>query len=181
MLRRRLRARRAAFAASLDAGVRAAHLAALADRLLDQIGSARIIAAYVAMGDEIDPRPFIDAAHAHGIAIALPSIAARDAAMTFRRWRPEEPLAAGALGIPEPLPASLAVVPDLILAPLVGFDRAGGRLGQGAGFYDRAFAALPDARRVGLGWSVQEVAHLPLDPWDVPLHAVATESEWITT
>jgi 5-formyltetrahydrofolate cyclo-ligase len=53
------------------------------------------------------------------------------------------------------------------------------RLGQGAGFYDRAFARLPAARRIGLAWSAQEADALPADPWDVPLHAVATEKEWI--
>lgn len=178
-LRRRLRARRAAFTASLSGDAHAAHLTALAGRLLDRIGHARTIAAYVAMGDEIDPRPFIDAADARGLVVALPCIASREAPMIFRRWRPGATLAAGALGIPEPSPDSPAVTPDLILAPLVGFDRAGGRLGQGAGFYDRAFAGLPDARRIGLAWGVQEVANLPLDPWDVPLHVVATESEWI--
>lgn len=179
-LRRRLRARRAAFVASLDDGARVARLAALVGRLLDRIGPARTIAAYVAMDDEIDPRPFIDAADARGVAIALPCIAAREAPMVFRRWRSGEPLVAGALRIPEPSPDSPAVTPDLVLTPLVGFDRAGGRLGQGAGFYDRAFARLPDAGRIGLAWSIQEVARLPLDPWDVPLHAVATETEWIT-
>ena len=53
------------------------------------------------------------------------------------------------------------------------------RLGQGAGFYDRAFARLPAALRIGLAWSVQEVDILPADPWDAPLHAVVTEKEWI--
>ncbi len=175
-----MRARRAAFLASLDEEARTAHLAVLAARLLEQLGTARTAAAYVATGGEIDPYPFIDAADARGLAIALPCIAARDGPMTFRRWRPGQPLVTGALRIPEPLPDSPVVAPDLILTPLVGFDRAGGRLGQGAGFYDRVFADLPEARRIGLAWSVQEAASLLLDPWDVPLHAVATEREWIT-
>lgn len=179
-LRRRLRARRTAFVAGLDDDARAAHLAALATRLLEQLGTARTIAAYVAAGGEIDPRPFIATAHARGLAIALPRVAGREAPMSFHRWRPGDPLVTGALGIPEPPPESSVATPDLILTPLVGFDRAGGRLGQGAGHYDRAFAGLPEARRIGLGWRVQEAVRLPLDPWDVPLHAVATEQEWIT-
>ena len=85
----------------------------------------------------------------------------------------------GAFGLLQPRSDAEEVSPDLILAPLVGFDRALRRIGQGAGFYDRAFARLPDARRIGLAWSVQEVDALPTDPWDVPLHAVATEREWI--
>ena len=72
-----------------------------------------------------------------------------------------------------------ATAPDVILLPLIGFDRALNRLGQGAGYYDRACAALPDARRIGLAWNVQEWPALPADPWDVPLDAVATQREWI--
>ena len=72
-----------------------------------------------------------------------------------------------------------AVIPDIILVPLIGFDRGLHRLGQGAGYYDRASATLPDARRIGLAWSVQEWPALPQDDWDVPLHAVATERDWI--
>ena len=71
------------------------------------------------------------------------------------------------------------LTPDIVLTPLVGFDRRGTRLGQGAGHYDRAFAAHPAAWRVGIAWSVQEVDALPADAWDVPLHAIATEREWI--
>ena len=58
-------------------------------------------------------------------------------------------------------------------------DRRGNRLGQGAGQYDRAFAAHPAAWRIGVAWSVQQVDALAPDPWDVPLHAIVTESEWI--
>jgi 5-formyltetrahydrofolate cyclo-ligase len=70
------------------------------------------------------------------------------------------------------------VRPDIILTPLLGFDHLLHRLGQGAGHYDRAFAALPGARRIGVAWSVQHVDPLPTDPWDVPLHAVITEQGW---
>ena len=66
-----------------------------------------------------------------------------------------------------------------MLTPLVAFDRRGNRLGQGAGHYDRAFATLPSAWRVGVAWSVQECEELKADTWDIPLHAVVTEKEWI--
>jgi 5-formyltetrahydrofolate cyclo-ligase len=65
------------------------------------------------------------------------------------------------------------------MSPLVGFDRSGNRLGQGGGFYDRAFAAFPSARRIGIAWSVQEVDMLPVDSWDEQLHSVITEHERI--
>jgi 5-formyltetrahydrofolate cyclo-ligase len=99
--------------------------------------------------------------------------------MRFLAWSPDRPLIPGAYGLHQPEGASDEIAPTLIITPLVGFDRHGGRIGQGAGYYDRAFARLPGAVRIGLAWSVQEMPQLPLDPWDVPLHAVATEQEWI--
>ena len=71
------------------------------------------------------------------------------------------------------------IAPDAIMSPLIGFDREGNRLGQGGGFYDRAFARYASARRIGLAWSVQESDTLPVDSWDQRLHAVVTERERI--
>jgi 5-formyltetrahydrofolate cyclo-ligase len=100
--------------------------------------------------------------------------------MRFLAWSPGEPLLPGRHGIEQPdLAAAPEVAPDLFLAPLLGFDRRLHRLGQGAGYYDRAFARYPDAIRVGIAWHVQECDFVPDDPWDVPLHAVLTEREWI--
>ena len=76
-------------------------------------------------------------------------------------------------------PAGGAVTPDVIVAPLIAFDRAMNRLGQGGGYYDRAFARFPDALRIGLAWSAQEIDMIPADPWDLPLHMVMTEVELI--
>ena len=80
-----------------------------------------------------------------------------------------------AFNLRQPDPASPEVAPDVILTPLVGFDRRLNRLGQGAGHYDRAFARYEHAWRVGIAWSVQEVPAIPADIWDVPLHAIITE------
>ena len=66
----------------------------------------------------------------------------------------------------------------MILTPLLAFDAALNRLGQGAGHYDRAFAANAGAWRIGVAWSVQRVETLPADPWDVPLHNIITEQGW---
>ena len=66
------------------------------------------------------------------------------------------------------------------MTPLVAFDRRGGRIGQGASHYDRAFARFPGARRLGFAWALQEVEAVPHDPWDEGLHAIVTEREWIT-
>ena len=178
-LRKLLRARRAEFLAGLSQGERAAVTQALADRVLSRIGGCRILAGYVAIGHECDPTPILSAAASAGATIALPHVTDPAQPMRFLTWRPGDPLAAGPGALLQPAADGEAVEPDVILLPLIGFDRGLHRLGQGAGYYDRACALLPDARRIGLAWNVQEWPALPGDSWDVPLHAVATQREWI--
>lgn len=151
----------------------------VADRVKPHLAGAQTVAAYVSDGEEVDPLPILFQALDRGLAIALPRVTSRDQPMTFHHWIPGDELVGGPLGLRQPRPDAPIATPDLILAPLVGFDRTLNRLGQGAGFYDRAFAELPNARRIGLAWSVQETEALPADAWDVPLHAIATEREWI--
>jgi len=158
---------------------RAGHEQAIAERILGRIGGAATIAAYCSDGSEVDPLPALRAARDRGLVTALPHISDRRSPMRFLVWSPDEPLIPGPYGLLQPPAEAPEIDPDVILAPLVGFDRAMRRLGQGAGFYDRAFARLPAALRIGLAWSVQEVDILPADPWDAPLHAVVTEKEWI--
>ena len=179
-LRKTLRARRAALVADPAwAADLLIHTLFVADHVTRRFGNAKIVSGYVSDGTEVDTTPILFAAIDRGLAVALPHVAARDAPMRFLHWEPGDPLVPGAFGLLQPRSDAPEVSPDLILTPLLGFDRGLARIGQGAGFYDRIFARLPDARRVGLAWSVQEVAALPTDAWDVPLHAVATEREWI--
>ncbi len=179
ILRRSLRAARRAFVDGMDAPATDAALAALTARVLARLGPAPVVAGYVAIGAEIDPLPILEAAIAGGRRVALPAVDDRETPLRFLRWQPGEPLVEGPFGLLQPVADAAELVPDVILAPLVGFDRALSRLGQGAAHYDRAFAAHPAARRIGLAWSVQETGPLPIEPWDVPLHAVATEQDWI--
>lgn len=140
-----------------------------------------IVASYRPLPGEADPAPLARAAADAGCALALPHVAGRGRPMRFLRWDAGAAFAPGPFGI-EQLPSdSPEVEPDIVLTPLLAFDRAGRRLGQGAGYYDGAFAALPEAWRVGVAWSVQEADCIPTDPWDVTLHAIATEKEWITS
>jgi 5-formyltetrahydrofolate cyclo-ligase len=147
--------------------------------LRDRLSSSRTVAGYVAIGSEIDPTPLMDAAAALGARLALPLTTSRKDPIRFVEWARGNALVAGPFGLLQPASAAQAVEPDLILTPMLGFDRALNRLGQGAGHYDRAFATLPAATRIGVAWSVQEVDALAADPWDVPLHALVTEKEWI--
>lgn len=177
-LRKRLRQARSAFVAGGDATILIARHRALAARILPLLDGGRAIAGYVAHRGEPDILPVLLRAHALGHVVALPHVSA-DRRMHFVRWHPEATLTPGSLGIPQPEPDGEEAVPAIVLTPLVGFDRRGHRLGQGGGYYDRWFAAHPEAMRIGIAWSAQEAAALPCDAWDIRLHAVATEKEWI--
>ena len=148
--------------------------------VLDSMHIGAIIASYVPLGGEVDPLLFEIAALAEGCELALPHVVDRATPLRFLHRRRDAQLVPGPFGLRQPPADAPEVTPDIILTPLVGFDRRGNRLGQGAGHYDRAFAQFPHAWRVGLAWSVQEVDALPCDPWDVSLNAIATEKEWIT-
>ena len=179
-LRRTLRAARAGFVR--DEAVAAHMLVAtlqVAEHAAPHLSGARIVAGYVSDGEEVDPLPLLFRALDQGCIVALPRITDRAAPMVFHHWFPGDDLIPGPLGLLQPRADAEIVEPDLIVAPLVGYDAACNRLGQGAGFYDRAFAARPNARRIGLAWTVQGVDRLPIDDWDVPLHGIATECGWI--
>jgi 5-formyltetrahydrofolate cyclo-ligase len=180
-LRRVLRAARRDFVAALGEAGRIAAEAALAARLRRRLPRPGVLAGYVAHRGEPDILPVLVAAFHEGRTVALPHIAddvGETGAMGFTLWSPDALLRAGHAGIPQPARHD-PVTPDILLIPLVGFDRAGRRLGQGGGFYDRWIAAHPATRRIGIAWSAQESGAIPADPWDMPLDAIATEREWI--
>ena len=177
-LRERLRFRRRHFAANLDGMAQLAAFRALPAPLTELLADHAVIGAYVALGDEPDVMPMF-AALADAGALALPHHAGRVAEMDFRRWRPGESLAKGPWGTQQPCDGAKPVAPDLIFCPLVGFDRQGGRIGQGGGHYDRYFAAHPNALRIGIGWSVQEIDATPRESTDIALDAILTEQEFI--
>ena len=143
------------------------------------LSAGLVVASYVPIRGEADPAALERAALAAGCSLALPHVVDRATPLAFLAWDRAEPLADGPFGLRQPVLHGATLAPDIVLTPLVGFDRRGNRLGQGAGHYDRAFAAFPDARRIGIALSVQETDRLAPDPWDVPLHAIATEREWI--
>lgn len=157
--------------AGLDAGA-AERAAAQAEAL----PPGDIVAVYRAIGSELDADALSLALMRAGRTLCLPVVIERDASMIFRRWTPGEPLELDEAGVPAPFPLAGTVTPDLILTPLLAFDAAGGRLGQGGGYYDRTFAALPDVLRVGFAYAGQQVENLPLEPHDIRLHGVLTET-----
>lgn len=173
-LRRELRARRRALT---PAARRRAGRAALAKlRRLPAYRAARAVAIYLPQDAEIDPTALlVNSAKGFYLPVLRGSRLqfAPATAMRLRRNR---------FGIPEPVGVrrERAAALDLVVTPLVGFDPAANRLGQGGGFYDRSFAGLRWRRRrprlIGLAFACQGVANLPVARWDVPLDAVVTEA-----
>jgi len=151
------------------------HAAERAASHAGELPPCTLVAVYRAMGSELDPEPLARALLSVGRSLCLPVVLERDAPMIFRRWMPGDPLETDAAGCPAPLPLAQVVDPDLIITPLLAFDDFGGRLGQGGGYYDRTFAAKPDAVRIGFGYGGQRVLHLPMESHDARLHGVLTE------
>lgn len=146
---------------------------------LARLEHGRTVASYVPMGSEADPSALARVAVEQGCAIALPHVTRRSEPMRFLAWDSEADLIPGPFGLQQPHHEAPALAPDIILTPLLAFDATLNRLGQGAGYYDRVFVQFPQAWRVGVAWSVQQVESLPVEAWDVPLQAVITERDWI--
>lgn len=178
-LRAIARQRRRGFVATLDPLAHRLAFKVLPSPLARHLAKAQIVALYMGLDDEAPAQRLAAQLQAMGKSIALPRVIDRIGGMDFLAWRPEDQLVPGPFRTSHPEPKSAPVAPDAIIAPLVGFDRAMTRLGQGGGYYDRAFARFPDALRIGIAWSAQEFDQLPADPWDLPLHAILTEVELI--
>jgi 5-formyltetrahydrofolate cyclo-ligase len=132
-----------------------------------------IVAGFWPMAHEIDILLLLEALAARGQSLCLPETPRRGLPLIFRAWRPGDALVAGRFGTMHPL--GEIVRPDFLLVPLLAFDETGNRLGYGGGYYDRSLAALPHAFRLGCAFSAQCFEHVPTEPTDLRLHAVATE------
>jgi len=178
---RKAELRRAALAARDALGVedRQAASAAIARALLalPELAEARLVGAFWPIRSEVDPRPAAEGLLARGQAVALPHVTPEG--LVFREWRAGDTLVAGRFGLSEPDPALPPVEPDALIVPLAAFDRVGQRIGYGRGYYDGAITRLSRTRplfTVGIGFAAQEVAHVPAEPHDRPLHCVITEA-----
>jgi 5-formyltetrahydrofolate cyclo-ligase len=131
---------------------------------------------------EINPLPLLRKLADGGAALALPVVAGRGKPLIMRSWQWGEPLVAGVWGIREPAPEAPTVDPDILLVPLLAFDRNGHRIGYGAGYYDLTIARLRAKKpivAVGIAFAAQEVETVPITASDAPLDLVLTENETI--
>ena len=125
---------------------------------------------------EFDARPLIGELLAKGATGALPVVAVPKCPLVFREWQVDTPLEAGLYGIPIPV-GTREVVPDVVLAPLNGFDKLGYRLGYGSGYFDRTLAALGNRpTSVGVGFDLARLESIYPQPHDVPLDFIVTEA-----
>lgn len=146
---------------------------------LPELQGAGVVMAFWSFGSELPTRPLLEALVAEGITVALPRIDAGD--LQARTWRPGEPMTGTRFGALEPAAGAVLepVDVDVVAVPAVAFDRVGGRVGYGGGFYDRFLPRTrPDAARVGVGFGVQLVSEaLPSAPFDERVDVVLTETE----
>jgi 5-formyltetrahydrofolate cyclo-ligase len=136
-----------------------------------------VVAGFWPLDGEIDIRPLLAALHAAGHEIVLPVTPKRGLPLTFRLWRPGDEMLKERFGTMRPIGGERP--PDWLLVPLLAFDRRGGRIGYGAGYYDRTLSALSPRFALGCAFAAQEVPEVPTGPLDVPLNAVATDREVI--
>lgn len=151
--------------------------------LIEQLGVG-VVAGYWPVGSEMDTRTLLETLIKRGLSCVLPVVADRSGLLEFRTWEPEQELLPDKCSIPAPRAQARLLRPDLVLVPLLAFDRSGLRLGQGLGLYDRTLAALRNSGTVvtvGLGYSFQEVEELPRCEHDQPMDWIATENQLIAT
>jgi 5-formyltetrahydrofolate cyclo-ligase len=142
-----------------------------------------IVSGFMPMKSEINPLPLMRRLADRGARLALPVVAGKGKPLIMRAFAFGDPLAAAVWGIREPQPDAPEVDPDILIVPLLAFDRAGHRVGYGAGYYDMTIAALR-ARKpivaVGIAYAMQQLfAFVPNTPRDARLDLVLTEDRAI--
>jgi len=142
----------------------------------------KVVAGYRRQGAELDPGPLIRRLERAGALTVLPRAARPDAALDFHVFQRGDALEPDAYRIRSPAPTAPLRAPQLLIVPLLAFDRHGGRMGQGAGCYDRTLEALRGRGPVfalGLAYAGQQVSRIPAEPHDQTLDGILTEKGYI--
>jgi 5-formyltetrahydrofolate cyclo-ligase len=167
----------------LPPDMRAAAAQTIAERPFPcAVAAGAIVSGFMPLKSEINPMPLMRRLADAGAQLALPAVAGRGKPLTMRAFAFGEALVAGVWGIREPGPDAREVFPDIVIVPLLAFDRAGRRLGYGAGYYDMTITGLR-ARKpvvaVGIAFAAQEIPRVPTTARDAALDLVLTEHEVI--
>ncbi|WP_323767020.1 5-formyltetrahydrofolate cyclo-ligase [Marinovum sp.] len=175
----RLRADRAALSVAARADVGRALAGHLRRLLAARFGGAtgRVLSGYWPINGEPDLRPLMTELHRAGVILALPLVETRAAPLVFRRWTPRTRMVRGCWDIPVPPPEAEELLPEITLAPVLGWTDAGFRLGYGGGYFDRTLAALaPRPFAIGIGLAAAQLATIYPQPHDIPLDVIVTEA-----
>ena len=145
------------------------------------VSSGEVITGYLPISSEADPMGILAEAAARGLVCAMPCVTERGKPLVFRRWQHGDPLVDGPHGTRQPADEAPPVEPQLVIVPLLAFDKVGRRLGYGGGYYDRtltllrAHAGKKNVVAVGLAFSGQETDELPEHEGDQRLDWIVTE------
>lgn len=176
--RMRLRTARTALAVEARRAVGeslAAHLNTLLTELFGDM-RGRVLSAYWPIKGEPDLRPWMAALDEAGVHVALPIVERKASPLVFRRWTPQTRMVRGDWNILVPPADAEAVTPEITIAPLVGWDGEGYRLGYGGGYFDRTLAALsPSPFTIGVGFHSARLATIFPQPHDIGLDVILTE------
>jgi|SRR5665213_4202370 len=168
---------------ALPAAERQAAAATIAARALPvDVKPGTIVSGFMPLKSEINPLPLLRRLAGAGVQLALPCIAGRGKPLIMRAWNFGDEFKAGQWGIREPLPEAAEVAPDILIVPLACFDRAGHRIGFGAGYYDMTIHALRAKKNIiaiGIAFAAQEIPTVPATERDERLDFVLTEKEVI--
>jgi 5-formyltetrahydrofolate cyclo-ligase len=179
LLRQQALARREAIAVDQ----RAAAAQAIAARALPlPVTTSTVVSGYSSLKSELNPVPLMRRFADAGARLALPVVAGRGQPLIMRAWSFGDPLASGVWGIREPMPQAREEFPDVLIVPLLAFDRSGNRIGYGAGYYDMTIHRLRAMKSVvalGLAFAVQQFDRVPVTARDARLDLVLTEREVI--
>jgi len=178
-LRRATLARRDA----LPPAERMAAALAIAERGLPvKVTPGTVVSGFSPLKSEISPLPLLRRLADAGASLALPVVVGRGQPLVMRAWSFGAPLVSGVWGIREPAADAPELNPDILIVPLLAFDRRGHRIGYGAGYYDMTIArlrAIKPVTAIGIAFGSQEIAAVPATPRDARLDLVLTERETI--
>ena len=164
---------------SIDITIRRVHDERIIRGLKEVIGdpAGLTVSAYWPFRGEPDLRELLQWVVAQGGRPALPVVVEKARPLIFRAWKPGDPLDRGVWNIPIPA-HDAAIVPDIVISPVVGFDPGCYRLGYGGGFFDRTLAARQTKPRVlGVGYAQQAIPTIYPQPHDIPMDLIVTDDE----
>ena len=141
-------------------------------------GKNETVLVYTSKEMEVNTVPLINALFRQKNPVVVPIIVKEDISLRLSYLRDLAALVPSTFGVPEPIgseiPAEAGDI-DTIILPMLGFDRTGGRIGYGAGYYDRFLSKNPGLRKIGIAFACQEMERLPVDENDIRMDVILTE------